>query len=196
MNRPVAIVGLGRDSHDKAPFHDDAWEVWGLPWDDQYWAYCDVLFEMHGRNLFLHPDADRNPSYLVELQDAFQPIYMQEEHEDIPNSIAYPFEDVARDVCPAFLHDPEYFGSSPAYMIALAIHQRRPKIGVWGVEVSDDIHDHQRPNLEYLLGVAVGRGIEIEVHGETQLFKLKHDNCLGKHLQVRYPGRYGVGEPA
>ena len=193
MNKPVAIVGLGPNSHDDAPFHDDEWETWGLPWDNGYWAYCDVLFEMHGRNLFLHPDADRSPSYLIDLENCYQPVWMQEAHADIPNSLAYPVKEVT-EMLGLDLPDPEYFGSSPAYQIALAIYQERPKIGLWGVEVKDDIHDHQRPNLEFLLGFARGRGIEIEVHGETQLFQLKHENCLGANLSVWYSGRYGIGE--
>ena len=169
----VAIVGLG-PSHDDVPWKE--WETWGLPWDAWSPRY-DALFEMHDRSLF----ETRSGSYTDDLITSNIPTYMQKKHGDIPMSREYPLRKVS-----ALVGD--YYGSSIAYMIALAIYLDYSEIGLWGVELSND-YDHQRPNLEYLLGFAKGRGIKVNVSGGRLLSRRKTD--VYQKLGVLYPQRYG-----
>ena len=75
-------------------------------------------------------------------------------YSDIPNATAYPMEDVSAVVG-------DYFNSSIAYMLGLAIVEKVDRIGIWGVDLNcDDEFAYQRPNAEYLIGFARGRGID------------------------------------
>ena len=174
--RQIAIIGLGPSQKD-APVYSSYWEKWGLPWDGNFGAY-DRGFEMHDRALW----ETRNVNYLDRLRDSAVPVYMQTSHSDIPASVAYPLKDVV-----AVTGD--YFGSSAAYMIGMAIIEKPARIGVWGIDLVD-CYDHQRPNFEYLLGLARGLGIDVYVHPESSLLRLRlEDTFNGK--TVAYPVRYG-----
>lgn len=65
-----------------------------------------------------------------------------------------------------------YFCSSVAYMIAHAILLQPDEIGVWGVDLAEDgEYAHQRPNAEWWLAFAEGRGIKITIPRESALLK-------------------------
>ena len=167
------IVGLG-PSHDNVPWEE---KTWGLPWDA--WApRYDLLFEMHDRILF----ESRGKKYMDRLRESDVPIVMQKKHEDIPKSISYPLDTVNSIVG-------DYYGSSVAYMVALAIMRKEDRIILYGVDLSDD-YDHQRPNLEYLIGFARGKGIEVEVPEESLLLKRRKADEY-QDFGVMYPERYG-----
>lgn len=144
--RRVAIAGLG-PTHDDVPWSE--WETWGVAWDAWFPRYS-LGFEMHDRQLW-------TPKHLERMKRADIPILMQKECEDVSMSRAYPRYAVELTV------GRDYMGSSIAYMLAYAIYRKADEIGLWGVDLSDDMHDHQRPNLEYLIGFAEGRGIKVHV---------------------------------
>jgi hypothetical protein len=177
MPRRIAIVALG-PSHDEAPY--EKWETWGLGWDA--WApRFDRILEMHERELW----EQRGPEYIEKLNDADIPVYMQRRHIEIPKAVEYPLWQVIGEVG-------DYFGSSPAYWLALAIHEGVDEIGLWGVDLKDenDSYLHQRENLEYLIGFARGRGIHVRVNDFSTLLTFRsEDKFLGK--SVSYRKRYG-----
>jgi hypothetical protein len=161
----VAIVGLSL-SHDLAPWDDPSWEKWGLAWDAD-WPRLDRVFEMHS-------DYSQDPGYLERLSFC-ERLYMQEKY--LPNATAYPIEDVAK-TCGA------YWESSIAYLMALAVHEGAEEIGLWGVDMKGDgEYGYQKPNMEYLIGLARGKGIEVRIHESSSL--LKPSGEFG------YVGRYG-----
>lgn len=170
----ICIVGLG-PTHDLVPWEEH--EVWGLPWDP--WApRYDVLFEMHSPELF----RQRGEEYISRINDTQLPVYMQEKQEDIPLSASYPMSEVSSLVG-------DYYGSSVAYMLGLSILMGHD-VSLYGVDLSDD-YDHQRPNLEYLIGFARGRGLRIDVpEGSLLLKRRKYDSYQG--VTVIYPKRYGA----
>lgn len=170
----VAIVGLG-PSHDQVPW--ETVETWGVAWDP--WApRFDLLFEMHERRLY----ETRGEEYISRLNDMDIPVVMQMADPEIERSETYPLKDVIRMTG-------DYFGSSVAYMLGLAILRRVDEVSLFGVDLTDD-HDHQRPNLEYMLGIATGRGIKVNVpDGSLLLSRRKRDTYQG--IGVIYPKRYG-----
>lgn len=156
--RQIAIIGLA-PSHDLAPWDDETWEKWGLPWDSGYWPRYDRLFELHDR---AHLDAEHYPhGYLERLESVYVPLYMQEAY--FPSATKYPKAEIA-----ALVGD--YFTSSVAYMLAMAIYEGVDRIGLWGIDMSED-YNGQRPNFEYLLGFARGRGIDVVIHESSPLLK-------------------------
>lgn len=148
----IAIVGAAPSAGD-APYADPSWSVWALPWRNRTRGIARY-FEMHERAQW-SPE-EKGDAYLSLLRSITVPLYMTEVQPDIPASVAYPMSMVL-DAVPR-----PYFASSIAYMVALAITHGPAEIGLWGVDLTaaDEYRD-QRPNLEWLLGLAEGRGIRI-----------------------------------
>jgi hypothetical protein len=70
---------------------------------------------------------------------------------------------------------PDYFTSSVAFMIALAIEEGFKEIGLWGIDlIVGDEYFYQKPCAEFWLGVAHGKGITITLPHTTALCKQSH----------------------
>jgi hypothetical protein len=175
----VAIIGLSPTTHNQAPFGDEEWELWGLPWDEGYWVHYDRLFEMHDMRLLEKENSRRPSGYLDRLREVDVPLYMQEEY--FPSAIKYPFEMTA-----------QYINSSIAYMLALAIYEGHEKIGIYGVDMkAEDEYGYQKPNIEYLIGLAEGQGIEVIIPKESPLLKFNGEGIMFANTYPKYVGRYG-----
>ncbi len=186
---------MAPSTHDDAPYEDPDWEVWGLPWDEERWPYFDRLFDIHP----LECIREAIPTfYRYGYEDRLRDIkylYMQEAYPDIPNAIKYPLEEVS-----ALVGD--YYNSSIAYMLGLAIYEKADKIGLWGVDMAEkgtwghaNEYRDERPNAEYLIGFAKGRGIEVYIPDECPLLKFNGEFPLGK-VMPHYNHRYGFLEKA
>jgi len=176
----VAIVGLAPSTHDQAPLEDPDWETWGFALDDESYPYLDKVFEMHPLSLMrkVKPFLERRMREEIDV-----PVYMQEAYPEIPGAIAYPIEDVISIVG-------DYFNSSIAYMLGLAILKKVDRIGIWGVDMAgDDEYAYQRPNTEYFIGFAKGRGIDIYIPEESALLTFGAEGG-GEHTNLGMD-RYG-----
>lgn len=161
----VAIVGFAESSRNLAPYDDPSWEIWGLNQLDHHIPRADRWFEIHQRQVFL-ADTVRDVDYLATLRGFQIPVYMQEHHADIPNSVRFPIERVLQ------FGEIDYFQSSIALMFALAMVEGFEEIGVWGVDlVVGSEYDYQKPNLEFWLGLALGKGLRVSLPAQTALLK-------------------------
>lgn len=102
------------------------------------------------------------------------PIYMQQLWPEVPNAIIYPLEHIKNQFG-------DYFTNSISYQIALAIDEGFEEIHVFGVDMAvsspqllHDEYSHQRPSVEYFLGIAIGRGIKIFVPDTADLLKTRY----------------------
>ena len=168
----VALAGRNTARLEGFPIGDPSWQRWGLALDVDLGPHCDVLFEIHRHywppgavKVMLDPDFNR-------------PVYLDEAHPQIPTSIRYPIEDVQREVT-------DYLESSIAYMMALAIHQGADTIGLWGISMNGTgEYGYQRPNMEYMIGLAEGRGIKVLQGNDGQRqrpFKLSYWGADGRY---------------
>lgn len=170
----VAIIGKAPSSRGLAPYEDPSWEIWTLGdlvplGQARRWTRH---FELHP----LHWIEAQNPDYYAWLQaQAGQPIYLcHPAPEIIPAGVPYPLDDVLRR-----FHPFRYFTNSVSWMIALAIAAGAATIGVWGVDMAlmggqldgNAEYRSQRPSCEWLLGYAMGAGIEVVVPDESDLLK-------------------------
>lgn len=181
----VAIVGLAPSTHDLAPWSDSTWEKWGLPWDDKGWALMDRHFEMHDMRLLTSEHSKRKSGYFDRLSECPK-LYMQQAYFDAPTSKRYPFEAVADSIGQA------YWNSSIAYAMALAIHERAREIAIYGVDMDgSDEYGYQKANMEYLIGVARGQGINVYVPPESALCKFAPSGIKFYDYMPTYTNRYG-----
>ena len=179
--RQIAILGLADSTRNKAPYKDSSWELWGLPWDEEIKFYLDRAFEMHP--LDFSNSLNRPNRSEASLREVDIPLYMQESYSEIPNSIAYPLDDVIEITG-------DYFNSSIAYMLGLAILEKVDRIGIWGVDMDGDGEfGYQRPNTEYFIGFARGMGIDVFVPKESSLLTFGSEGG-GVHTK-NWNGRYG-----
>lgn len=176
MGLKVAIVGLASSTHDKAPWHDPEWEKWGLPWDDKGWAFMTRHFEMHDQRLLDSVHSKRSSDYPLRLKECDR-LYTQDN---------YPFEAVAKSIGQA------YWNSSIAYAMALAIHERATDIAIYGVDMDGtDEYQYQRPNMEYLIGLARGQGIDVYIPPESALCRFEPTGIKFYDHFPTYTKRYG-----
>lgn len=180
----VAILGLSPTTHDQAPFLSLDWEIWGLPWDRSSWPYMKRMFEMHDIRLLRSEHSKRQPGYLEWLETVGVPLYMQT--EEVEGSTQYPFDEVSKTI------GGHYFNSSIAYAMALAIHEGAREIGVYGVDMkADDEYGYQKPNMEYLIGLARGLGIKVTIPDESPLCKFQNTGIGFYDHMPTYYKRYG-----
>lgn len=168
--RQVAIIGLAPSSFEYAPWDDPTWEKWGLPWGPR-WYQLDRAFELHD---ITQVRRTRSPVDYEDRLRSLPCLYMQQAH--YPNAIRFPLDEVS-----ALVGD--YFSSSIAYLLALAIHEGVGRIGLWGVDMSDnDEYAYQKANCEYLIGFARGKGIEVHIPEISPLCRFN---------STTFPRRYG-----
>lgn len=177
----VAIVGMSPSCAD-APWDDPTWEKWGLPWHDGYWREMERHFEMHDMRLLDSVHSKRPDGYKERLQECDH-LYMQEEY--FPGVVPYPFGEVAKTTG-------YYWNSSIAYALALAIHEGADEIAIFGVDMkADDEYGYQKPNMEFLIGLAIGKGIKVHVPDASPLLKFNPVGVRFFDHVPTYVNRYG-----
>lgn len=163
----LAIVGNYAGIHDNPVFGTGS-EVWAFGSKGPYLPRLDVLFQLH------QPYAwEEVPAHAEWLRNAAVPVYMREKRAEFATSIHYPFEKIFRLTEHVRVNgEPlKYFTSSPAYALALAIQQQRPKIAIHGMELIDKEYEAQKDCIAFWLGFAAGRGMEIDINCMEDIFK-------------------------
>jgi hypothetical protein len=96
------------------------------------------------------------------------PVYLEEVQTQIPTGVRYPYEDVVATI------GSNYFATNSfGYMVALAIHEGFEEIKLYGADFGpkDTSDAYARPCIEFLLGLAVGRGIKVWAPEGSALLK-------------------------
>lgn len=175
----IAIVGFSPSTRSLAPFNDPSFELWGMnslfqflpgPW--HRWI------ELHGQKHLDEIHKDQWPK----IQDFFKtcgiPIYMQDHYEEYPTSVKYPLEEINamfgwEDIKPGLNY---YYESTVAYLIALALYENETRsvpikeIHLYGIDMVHETEwGYQRPNTEFFIGWATGKGIKFKMPGECAL---------------------------
>lgn len=171
MGLKVAIIGLWSETHDLAPWDDNAWEKWGVTWDSDVFR-LDRAFEIHPAQEW----KGYAPKDYIDRLQMLPKLYLQHAHPELPNAIAFP-DEVEKTTGGGE-------SSSVAYAMALAIHEGAEEIGLWGIAMEGrDEYGYQRENMCYLIGLARGKGIKVHIPEQSSLCKYSG--------QFGYVGRYG-----
>jgi hypothetical protein len=152
------------------------------------------LFEMHDRGLLEKPESLRSEDYWDRLREIEAPIYMQRAWDDIPASVEYPLDEMKSVFkgFPRWWDQEDWYNSSPAYMIVMAIHEGLD-FGLYGIDVLDDSEFQLERNcLEFLIGLAIGRGLKVFIpECPTALCKFRGEGIKLGSMTPSYPKRYG-----
>ena len=147
-----------------------------------YFPRFDRWFELHDRGII---ELEwRNKQQINWLRECGKPVYMQRHHEDIPNSVEYPKDQMISEFG-------RYFTSTASFMLALAIHEGFREIDIFGIDSPTGTgYEDQRLGIEYFIGIARGRDIEVYIPRESQLLKASRlygysSSSLEEEIQLR-----------
>lgn len=164
--RQVAIVGKA-GTWTAAPFKDESWEIWGMAWIGM--PRASRFFDLHSED---HMAENRDRATVEEwigtatARSPAAPVYCDPTRMHVyKNAVEYPLRDVMGFLPIAYLEN------SVAYMIALAIYERVDRIGLYGVHMmASGEYAFERPSITYLVGLAQGRGIDVDIPPGSPLF--------------------------
>ncbi len=171
----IAIVGKAPSSIAMAPYDDPTWQIWTLSNNAQLGEA-----KRWDRHIEIHPianfrDNEKRKTYwdwLCKEPAGQRPIYMQEVVKEIPAAVLYP-KSKAVEVFGT------YFNNTVSWMIALALLEGVKELGIFGVDMACDgvgensEYAHQRPSCEYMIGIAIGRGVPVTVPDQADLLKAR-----------------------
>lgn len=182
-----AIVGTAQ-SWAACPWQDTTLETWclndayliGIPRADRWYdlhPFHQMHFRPSGERIVSQADVPmgayiRPAGHLDWLKTRPMPVFLAEARKDFPTSRTFPKTELlawfskfwpyrltrAGTVEPG----PDYEVSTPAWMLMQAIAEGYTEIHVYGIHLATQWeYLQQRPNFEFLLGLASGRGIKV-----------------------------------
>lgn len=156
----ACIVGLSPSSRDLVFLEPEGTEIWSL--NNGHLSFNAEQMQRFTKWFQIHPRSDYEANNIPQLGHAEWlktckiPVLMEQVWEDIPTSIRFPREGIVQ----ALGYD--YFTSTIAYMIAYAIYQDFKELHLYGVDMAAETEYFQeRPCVEFWLGVAHAKGIQI-----------------------------------
>ncbi len=175
--RVVAIAGFSPDSRAGINDEPDSTEILAINNAHQFLTKPAAMwFQLHPSDWHWEkgfPDGSfgRSPEHLEYLKTLEIPVYMRQEHPDIPHSVRFPLQEIVGHF------GISYFTSTMAYIMGLILMQhdageRVGEIKVFGINLTTlNEYYHQKACMEYWLGEARGRGIKVWVPETSGLLK-------------------------
>jgi hypothetical protein len=161
----VALIGKG-PGFETAPLKGEGVVTWGVN-DACGHRECDVAFWM---DRCWEKGTTQDNVIVASVNHTNTPLYSTQEWDDIPSSVRYPIEELTQH------YGNDYWGDSCCYMIALAMYQGFTEISTYGFNYSwGKNYGQEKPPVEFWLGVALGRGLTLNLYGEhCALLKTHH----------------------
>lgn len=175
----VAIIGTAPTSKMLAPYQDESWNIWACSAGNMnQLPRVNIWFELHALNEMMAPEnrgmAEPFFMWLKEQSDAgkFQ-VVMQDagtvlggkSNTFVPKAIPYPRDEMIQEF------GRNWFTSSVAYMMALAIARGATEIALFGVDMAADQEHYsaQRAGCTRFIEIARERGIKVSIPFESCL---------------------------
>lgn len=112
------------------------------------------------------------------------PLIAPYKYAEIPLSEAFPLEECQKQF------GAPYFSNTIAYMVAFALLNGAKEIEIFGVnQASGGEYFYEKAGLEYWLGICVGRGVKLIIHGEKSEL-LSNKRRFGGNLLYGYSQTY------
>lgn len=161
--KALAIVGSHPATRELAPYDNPDIEIWlfnEAPMKPEVYRRWDACIQIHGPEVYASPNNWVNMGYWEWLQQSRgKTIYMQEVDPRVPDSVRYPLEGILK------LIPYRYLRSSPAMALALAIYLGYEHIELYGSELTSNTeYTYQAVNYAFWIGLAHGRGVDLELH--------------------------------
>ncbi len=161
--KKIALVGTSPSCWRDAPFGDDSWEIWSVSGCYEAIPRYNAWFELHKEEEVLTGMA---PAYTEFCKEAGDKLFVFEKMQRFPEATLFPRNEILAEFG-------EYFTSSIAWMLGLAISMKPQEIGLWGIDMisPDNEYHRQRACCEYYVGLAKGKGIKVTIPEKSALCK-------------------------
>jgi len=159
----VALVGFATSSRDLAPFDDPTYEIWTLNQIYRHVPRATRHFDIHCNWKEDNVEGTDHPGWLKECGI---PVYMMEADDALPTSVRYPIERVIKNA------GIDYFTSTIAFEVGLALLEGFTEIALFGIDlIVGTEYSVQKACLEFWLGIAHARGVNVRIPDECALLK-------------------------
>jgi len=182
--KTVIITGLF------GPYLGELDEELGGPGEYELWN-CNMGYTIQPGITRLHifdppefwlPAEEKRNALFQDLNERDFPVYMQDVHPEVIRSVRFPAAELIEHFGLA------YFTSTITWQLAQAIWEGYERIVLHKIHCSEACHEyfHQKSALDYWLGVAVGRGIELRISEDSFLCRPHswHSPIYGYHQMV------------
>lgn len=179
----VCIVGYAENSRHLAWWDDPDCEIWGVNQLYRFIPRADRWFQIHTD---WHDEKKwaEGADLRAWLTDCPIPVYMLADEPDIPNALAYPKDWVKQQLG---VH--EYFTSTIAFMVALAIAEGFQTIGIYGIDLIVGREYHfEKACVEFYLGIAHARGITYSLPVNSAILWQSHTYGFEKEPDYGFYG--------
>ena len=164
----VHIIGKGQ-----------GWQL--APKNGETWGVNDLVLRRDVKKVFdMHNLIPRFGEELkwatVEKVNALKiPFFSVRKYSEIPTSISYPLDEVIDAL------GTDYFTNSIDYMIAYAVYTKVDEINLYGVNmVVGSEWAFEKPGVDFWVGYAKGRGIEVNVFGRhSEIMQSRNKKLYG-----------------
>jgi hypothetical protein len=100
------------------------------------------------------------------------PVYLQQAPKGWANAKEFPFKELEQKFG-------SYFSSTPAWMLAWMLAEGYREIHIYGIHLATEWeYIHQRPNMEFLIGMALAQGVQFVIPDKSSLLKGRHKYAL------------------
>jgi hypothetical protein len=179
MNQHVVILGTGPASRGDAPYDDPGVDIWTIGRGSQIPPRISALFELHVPALWDGWGDKEGKLLYTDILKSWSTtdIFMQEAYPDIPRAKRLPKEEILKHV-----GDNPYQTSQVSWMMSYAMFLGYPEISFYGIDLisEGEARSYQRHCLEYLVGLARGRGHKVNIAKKSSVCKqkIKGENAL------------------
>jgi len=181
----VALIGTAPSSRLLAPYNDPSWEIWACsPGNMNSLPRVTKWFELHA-NLLWPECISYGAPYIEWLKQQKFPVYMQSQ-EWVPNAIVFPKDKMVE------IFGKDFFTSSFAWMMALAIAEGAKEIALFGIDMaSKEEYQLQRPGFYYFkyraeqLGIKVWAPYESDLLQHAPLYGYSETTPIGRKILAR-----------
>lgn len=162
--KKVAIVGFATSSRDLAPWDDPDWEVWGLNQLYRHTPRVTRHFDIHLEWEKDNVEGTDHRGWIKEAGEQGIPCYMVNPDPNLPSTVRYPIEEVIEST------GIDYFTSTIAFELALAVHLGFSEIGIFGVDlIVSQEYSEQKACCEFWCGYAHAKGINVRIPSQSAL---------------------------
>lgn len=166
----VVICGTATTSLHLANTFAPEWKILSCNGAYQHLNRLDMHFELHDID-YLKNEVKPDPTYFDFLLDIRDKAVLNNTNFEFPDARAYPLQEICNFV------GANYFNNTIAYIIAYAMwfYPDLTDLALIGVDMSGEgEYVHQRPNCEFYLGMAKGKGIKVHIPEGCPLLNSSH----------------------
>lgn len=164
-NVKIALVGTEVTSWGYTPWEDTSWKIWACSTPAPDYPRVNALFELHNLEWAVDRDGEEVLAWLEKVMKMPE-VWVARKTQLIPHAKVFPRDELVSRFGPYF------FTSTPAWMIAKAIHDGATEIGLFGISMSAaSEYAFQRPGMQYFLQVCDQLGIRVTAPLESDILQ-------------------------